>query len=128
VWDDLILEVSKAALAVLIPIGVAAGLEWLRRKIGAERLRRIQDELHTKKDLALVAVKYVEQAWKNASGPEKYNAAAAWLAAQAARARLELSDDEIKGLIEWALRTLKDEFGNQWADLVDAREKVGGTC
>lgn len=127
-WGELILEVSRAALAVVIPVAVAAGLEWLRRKMGVEKLRRIQEELQTKKDMALIAVKYVEQAWKGASGPEKYNAAAAWLAAQAARAGITLSDDEIKGLIEWALRNIKDELGNQWADLLEGRKEAGSTC
>jgi hypothetical protein len=115
---ELVLEVSKAALGVLIPVAVAALLEYLRRRLGAERLRRIQDELLLKKELALVAVKYVEQAWQGASGPEKYNAAATWLANRAAGIGLKLSDQEIKGLVEWALRTLKDEFGNKWAGVV----------
>jgi len=62
-----------------------------------------------------LAVKFVEQAYKELKGIEKYQVAATWLAAQAAERGINITADEIQGLIEAALRAFKDQFGEEWA-------------
>jgi len=106
-------------LAILIYILVVLIIEYLRRRLGTEKLKKIQEELAAKQQLAVLAVRFVEQVYKDLHGPDKYQKAAEWLAARAQEHGLRLTADEIKGLIEAALRQLKDTFGNEWAERVE---------
>ena len=89
--------------------------EWLRRKLGVERLAKIQRELETKQELAALAVKFVEQSFAGKS-EDKFTAAADWLAGRLAEKGISVSTAEITGLIEATLRAFKDEFGEGWAN------------
>lgn len=112
---EIIMQLSYEALAILIPLLVAVAAEYLRRKLGNERLQRIKQELETKKELASTAVKFVEQAWRDYGGQNKYKEAAAWLTAQAQARGFSVTEAEVKGLIEAALREIKDQLGEEWA-------------
>ncbi|MEG6615408.1 phage holin [Peptococcaceae bacterium 1198_IL3148] len=114
--EDKIVQIAYEVLAILIPALVALVAELVRRRLGTERIQKIQEELVAKQELAIIAVKFVEQAYMQLKGPEKYQQAAAWLAKQAQNHGIKLAEDEIKGLVEWALREIKDELGEQWAD------------
>ena len=46
------------------------------------------------------------------------DAADQWLVARLKERGLKTTDSEITGLIEYALRTLKDTFGEEWANVV----------
>jgi len=116
--EDKLLTLAGNLLAILIPILVGFIMEYLRRKLGTEKMKRIQEELAAKQELALLAVRFVEQVYIDLRGEEKYQKAAEWLVVQAAKVGLKLTADEVKGLIEAALRELKDAFGNEWAKQV----------
>ena len=116
--DERIISLAYDILALVLPVLAILTAEWLRRKLGTERLQRIQKDLETKQELAILAVRFVEQVYKDLHGPDKYQKAAEWLAARAQEHGLKLTADEIKGLIEAALRQLKDAFGNEWAKQV----------
>lgn len=109
-----LIRLAVDTLYVLIPILVAVFAEFLRRKIGAEKLNRMKEIIEAKESLAIVAVRFVEQAYKDFGGAEKYDAAAEWLADMSAQYGFPITDAEIKGLIESALRKMKDEFADQW--------------
>jgi Flp pilus assembly protein TadB len=111
----LLYDVVLALAALLAAYAVA----WLRRQIGVEAMRRIEAELTTKQELAALAVRFTEQVYRDLRGEEKYNKAAEWLAARAAELGLNVTPDEIKGLIEAALRAFKDEFGEEWAKTIE---------
>lgn len=113
--EDKLLALAGNLLAILILALAALAVEYLRRRLGTEKVKRIQEELATKQELAILAVRFVEQVYRDLHGPEKYQAAAEWLAARAQEHGLKLTTDEIKGLIEAALRQLKDTFGDEWA-------------
>lgn len=104
-----------SALLVLIPVLVAVVAEYIRRVLGTERLRRIQEELAAKQALALMAVRFVEQFYRDLHGEEKYQQALEWLAGRLTQYGLKATPEELRGLIEAALRAIKDEFGNDWA-------------
>ena len=104
-------------LYLVITAGVAIAAEYIRRRLGLEKLKQIQEELATKKELALIAVKFVMQAYKDLNGPEKFKKAADWLANQAKAAGLKITSEEIKALIEWALREIKDQLGKEWGNI-----------
>ncbi|MDZ4042899.1 MAG: phage holin, LLH family [Eubacteriales bacterium] len=123
---EVLIEAAKGALSILIPLAVAACAEFVRRRLGVERIRKVQAELRTKQELAFVAVKFAEQFIKDGGGREKYEAASEWLSAQASKQGIKISSSEIRGLIEWALRDIKDELGNHWAGASGCGE--GCTC
>jgi len=117
--EDLIMNLMYNLLLLLITAGVALAVNLIQSKLGTEKMRKIQAELETKQELALVAVKAVEQLWAGKiKGPEKVSKAAEIISNQANRIGLTIPPDEIEALIEWAVRTMKDEFGEQWANVI----------
>lgn len=119
--EDLLARLLYDLLVLLATIAAGYAVAWLRKRLGVEGMKRIEAELATKQELAALAVRFTEQVYKDLHGPEKYQKAAEWLAARAQEHGLKVSSDEIKGLIEAALRELKDTFGEEWAK---ASEKV----
>lgn len=119
--EDLVLKLAYDVLAILITVAVAMLIGWLKKKLGVEGLKKVQEELTTKQELALLAVKAVEQVWGGVlHGDEKVEKAAEFISTQAAKAGLTISPEEIRTLIEWAVRTMKDEFGEEWARVTAA--------
>lgn len=117
--EMLVMELAFNVLLILITIAVTFAVELLRRKLGTEKMKQIQSELETKQELAIMAVKAVEQVWVGkAKGPEKVAKAAEIISDQVARIGLNIPPEEINNLIEWAVRTMKDEFGEEWAKAV----------
>ena len=113
--EDKIIQIALEVLAILAPVLAALIVELLRRKLGTEKLKQVKEELASKQELALLAVRFVEQVYIDLHGPEKYDKAAWWLANRALEKGIMLQTDEIKGLIEAALRQMKDAFGEEWA-------------
>ena len=113
--EDLLLRVLYDILVLLATVAAGYAVAWLRKRLGVEGMQRVEAELATKQELAGLAVRFVEQVYKDLHGEAKYQKAAEWLAARARELGLALSADEVKGLTEAALRTFKDTFGEQWA-------------
>ena len=109
------LTFAQNIMYLVISATVAIGAEYLRRRLGLERIKKIQEELAAKQDLAVIAVKYAEQAWQAVDGPTKYVHASEWLAMTLEAKGISSTPEDIRALIEWALRTIKDEFGEEWA-------------
>ena len=117
--EELVMKLAFDLLLLLITAGVALAVELIRRKLGTEKMRKIQTELEMKQELALLAVKAVEQLWGGVlHGEEKVTKATEFISEQAAKVGLSISSEEIRTLIEWAVRTMKDEFGEEWAKAV----------
>jgi len=117
--EDLLLKLLYDVLILLATVAAGYVVAWLRKKLGVEGMKKIESELETKQELAALAVRFVEQVYRELHGEEKYQKAAEWLASRAEEHGLKLTADEIKGLIEAALRSFKDEFGEQWAELAE---------
>jgi len=116
--EDLLLKIAYDVLAILVPALMALAVELIRRKLGVEKMQQVQKELQTKQDLALLAVKFVEQTYKDLHGQDKYDKAAEWLSGRTKEYGLRITPDEVKGLIESILRMIKDKFGEEWANAV----------
>lgn len=116
--NDILVSLTYDAFLILLPVLAAMLVEWLRRRLGLEKMQKIQKELETKQELAGLAVRLVEQSYQDLKGEEKYNQAADWLVTQAQQRGINVTADEVKGLIEAAVRAFKDEFGEQWAKQV----------
>lgn len=104
----------NAVLANIILVAatglIGIGIELLRRKIGNEKIAKINQELWAKRDLVGLGIAFVEQAYKDLHGQDKYNAAVGWIQGRASKIGLSFSDDEIKGLIESALAEANRAF------------------
>lgn len=111
---DALLQLLFDIIAVLVPVLVGYIVAWLQKRLGAEKIEKIKREIETKQDLARIAVQFVQQAYKDLGGPEKYEKAAEWLADMAAKLGLQLTPDEVKALIEATLKQLKTELGDAW--------------
>lgn len=122
--ESRLLKIALDVLAILIPIAVAALVRWIANKAGVERLQYLQRELEAKQELATLAVRFAEQAFRDFGGPAKFSAAAEWLSARAKERGISVTPDEVRGLIEAALRTLKDSFGEEWAKVVATDQGV----
>lgn len=113
--NEYLVSLAYDFLVILLPVLAAGLVELTRRRLGTEKMGRIQKELEAKQELALLAVRFAEQAFRDTGGPQKYNQAANWLAKRAQERGIKVTENETQGLIESSLRTLKDEFGEQWA-------------
>jgi hypothetical protein len=112
---DLLSSLLRDALILLATVAAGYLGAWLRNRLGVEALKKIEAELAAKKELAALAVRFVEQVYRNLHGEEKYQKAAEWLAGRAQELGIAMTAEEMKGLIEAALRAFKDAFGEQWA-------------
>lgn len=113
--EDLILRLAYDVLAILIPMVVVLFFGWLVKRLGIETIRKAQEELAAKQQLVILAVEAVEQIWGGVLyGEDKVTKATEFISKLAGKAGLTFSSEEIRILIEWALRTLKDEFGEAW--------------
>jgi LL-H family phage holin len=115
--EDALTNICYNVLSILMPALVALVVEYLRHRLGTEKLKKVQEELTAKQDLASLAVRFVQQFWVSLSGQERYEKAAEWLSARAKERGLKVTSEEIKGLIEAALRMAKDEFGEEWGKI-----------
>jgi LL-H family phage holin len=109
-------QIALNALSILIPALVAILVEFLRRKLGLEKIRKIEAELLAKKELAQLAVKMAEEMYKAGHGPEKFKEATKWLAEELQKKGIKVTDTEIEGLINSALREIKDQLGQEWVN------------
>lgn len=110
-----LIQLVYDALTILMPALAAAAVAWLYKRLGVERVAQIREQLETKRALAEAAVLFVQQVYYAADGPQKYECAAEWLADRATEMGLPITDSEIQGLIESALKLLKAEFAEQWS-------------
>lgn len=112
---DLIIKFLSEILIGLVSIGTVVLITFLRRK---GWLDKIETELLIKQELATLAVRFAEQFYRDLGGPEKYVQASVWLSARLSEKGIAISEEEIRGLIEAALREIKDQFGNEWAKII----------
>ena len=99
-------------------IGVAVvGIAGLSARMLAKWLNRQEwfEALLEKEELAAMAVRFVEQVYKDSSGKDKYKHAKQWLTAQIQRRGLDLQESELEGLIEAAV----SEFKQGWSDKIE---------
>ncbi len=116
---DAVLRVLYDIIAVLVPILVVYLVAWIQKRLGSEKVQKIIYELETKKELARIAVMFVQQAYKDLGGPAKYEKAAEWLSDMSEYMGLDLTPEEVKALIEAALKELKAELGEAWDELAN---------
>lgn len=117
--EEMVIKVLYDLLILLATAAAVFLVAWLKQKIGTEGMKKIEKELSTKQELASLAVRFVQQVYTDLNGPEKFEIAADWLEKMVEEHGLKITQDEIMGLIEAALRAFKDEFGESWAKAIN---------
>lgn len=105
-----IFQIVLNIISVISAIGAYYGVQFIRSKIDSEKLVTIEQ-------IALEAVKFAEQQGLDLGkkGEEKLVIACLWMSARLKEKGINVSPDKIKGFVKIALRTIKDEFGDEWA-------------
>lgn len=70
--------------------------------------------LNEKSELVKIGVRFVEQAFFEMKGAEKFDKAVEWITNEANQKGLKFTENELKAHIENAVRTFKDEFSKTW--------------
>lgn len=112
--DTILINLAQNFLSLVIPVIAVMIVEVIRRYLGLQKMAQINRAIVSKKALALIAVRFVEQSYQDLHGQEKFDKAAEWLVEQVNQYGFSISESEIKGLIEAALHQLKDEFVSEW--------------
>ncbi len=99
---------------LLITIGIGFLIAYIKKCIGTEGVNKINLELESKKELAETAVLFVQQFYKAYDGNEKYIEASKYLSDRLTEKGFKVSDDEIRALIESALKQCKLVFEDKW--------------
>lgn len=114
--QESIMEIVMIVLPPVVTIIAILVVDLVRKIIGLETMKRISFELDVKEKLAIMAVRFVEQAYRDFKGPQKLTQASVWLTKHLNHHGFKITTDEVTVLIEAALKTLKDEFGEAWKE------------
>lgn len=102
-------DVITYATAIGIPTIIGGAFAIFRKVIGVQNLTKIQKELETKKTIVSDSVKFIEQVGKDIHGEDKFNSAADFVVRRFNQFGIPINDDEIKGLIEAAVKEIKTD-------------------
>lgn len=101
-------------LKIVLPVLGVMLVRYLFSKVGIDKQDKIKSMIENKKDLAIIAVRFVEQVYKDIDGEEKFHQAFQWVADAFEKYGYSVDANEIEGLIEATLKQMKDEFADQW--------------
>lgn len=110
-------SVYNILLDVVVVVSIIAGTfcaSWLKNKAGSELVTRLTKELDLKRDIVNEGILFIQHAYQDSEGPKKYASALEWVSAEFDKRGFEVSEEEIRGLIEASLKSLKLSFKEQW--------------
>lgn len=108
---DLLFPILNDIFILVATVGAGFLVAFLKKRLGIEKLKKIQKESELLDEVIKAGVRYAEQRF--ASG-EKLDAASDWIIKVLAQKGITVTREEVEGLIEATLRTFKDEFGENW--------------
>lgn len=112
--DSALLNTIIGLLGTALTGLIGVGINLLYKKIGLAGMQKVDTVLAQKQTLAILAVKFAQQAFEDLSGKAKFEKAAAFMANLAAEHNITITSDEIEGLIESALKDAKTAFATDW--------------
>jgi hypothetical protein len=101
-------------ITVGLPLLIALIFKYLNAKIGVEKMAQIKQEINNTSVLAEAAVIFIQQKYPDLANIDKLALASEWLATEASNRGIELSQEQIEGYLESALKIVKDSFGENW--------------
>ena len=108
-WSDLAFEVLSIIFLALASLAIQALTTYLKRK-------GVIEAIVAKEELATIAVQFVEQAYRDFEGPEKFDAAMEHLSYTLGKYGFRVSPAELEGLIESAVLEMKTAWLEVIAD------------
>lgn len=101
-----ILTIIQLIVSTFLPIIVVL----IYKKLGIDRMDKVNFDIKIKKDIVIAAVQFAEQAYKNCNGEERYNVAIKWSIDRLKEKGISFSEDELRGLIESTIKNLKEKI------------------
>lgn len=108
------MDILANLLIILLCAALTVAVEYLRQRVMNAKVERVKQAVATKRQLAELAVLFVQQAYKDLDGPKKYLKAVEWLAGRLIEHGIRTSPGEVKGLVEAVLKEVKAQFGEGW--------------
>jgi hypothetical protein len=115
---DIVTSALGYAIYLLIIALAGIAVEWIRQKIGVEKMKAVSAMLLAHQELFMMGVSIVEQKYKLLHGQEKVNKAIDIILKEAQERGVKITYSQVVDGIEWAVRTFKDQFGEDWAGAV----------
>lgn len=117
---DVLSSLINDILILVATVGAGYLVLFLKKRLGVEKLRKLQHESELIREVVEAGVRYAEQKFNSG---EKLDAAAEWIAQMLEKRGIHTTPEEIHGLIESTVRKFKDEFGEEWAGAVKEDNK-----
>ncbi len=108
--DEILLEIWKL-IGTILGFALASFTLFLIKNISSShRFDKKLKEIGVKKELSLLAVKFIEQKFKESNNQEKFDKASEWLFQVLSDSGIYVEEKEIEGLIEAALKSFKETY------------------
>lgn len=109
-WGKIVYGIVMALASAAIGLLIA----FLKQKLGIVKMQETSEALKNKEGFARLAVLFAQQVYWSLDGPARFEKAASSLSKALCKAGIIVTADELKELIEAALKALKKEFGDAW--------------
>lgn len=117
--NEMVQKLLVEIILLIVAIGGTFAVKLIKEQIGVKGMEKIEQELVNKQEIAAIAVKFIEQAYTEYDGEEKFNKAFEYIADRCEELGIKVEPEEIEALIESAVRTFKDTFGESWAEAIE---------
>jgi hypothetical protein len=115
--SETLMNLLVELITLLATILAGLAVQYLRKKIGVEKLNAIEAELAAKQEIVDTVVLFVQQVYEEYDGETKYaralSVASEWLTEKG----FTVTNAELQSLIEASVKALKKEFAEQWRSL-----------
>jgi LL-H family phage holin len=113
-YTQLINDLLVTLITVGVPLLIGSLFKLINAKIGTENMNKIEQEINNASVLAQAAVSYIQQKYPDLLNEEKKDKAVEWLTNEVNKYGINLTEEQIEGYLESALRNMKDAFGSEW--------------
>lgn len=117
--ENMIMSILSDVLMVIATVGAGFLVAFLKKKLGVEKLRKLQQESEFIKEVVKAGVQYAEQRFQSG---EKLDEAIKWITTSLNAKGFIVSEKEVEGLIEATIRQFKDEFGESWGNEIQKKK------
>lgn len=115
----LFVQVLSELLMLLVVVLAGFAVALLKKYLGTEKMKQINEELKSKQEIVATVVLFVQQVYGHYEGEAKYvialETATEWLNSKG----IKITETELKSLIESSVKLLKTEFGEEWYKVIE---------
>lgn len=112
--ETLFVQVLSELLMLLVVVLAGFAVAVLKKYLGTEKMKQINEELKSKQEIVDTVVLFVQQVYGHYEGEKKFvialETASEWLTSKG----IKVTVTELRSLIESSVKLLKTEFGEEW--------------